>query len=220
MSLKGEEKSDINTVVHNFEAKEIERYRVLSPSFRYLSFLFALVATGTAITYIFGLEIFGKRWEFPISYHFFLLGLLLPLAFLNFPMHQGARAKLPWYDCLLVFLSFGIPMYFFICARKIVFEGWEIAPPIEAGILSIIIWALVIEALRRCAGWVLFFTVLVFSTYPFFAFLLPTILSSKPYSIFRIAAFHAMGPDSIVGLPFRVVGATYIGFLLFSVVLL
>ncbi|NIR12611.1 MAG: TRAP transporter large permease subunit, partial [Desulfobacterales bacterium] len=111
------------------------------------------------------------------------------------------------------------PFYFFLHGEEILFRGWEIAPPRVAFLLGIVLWAVVLEAARRAVGWLLFFLVLAFSIYPLFASHMPGLFYGQSFKFVRVVGYNIMGPEGVIGLPTRVLGNLFIGFMLFGVAL-
>ena len=97
--------------------------------------------------------------------------------------------------------------------------GWEFLAPDYAVWVSYLLWALILEAVRRSGGWVLFSLVLVFSLYPIVAENLPGPISGMASSPGETAAYHVMSIESILGLPFRAFAQLVIGFLIFGIAL-
>jgi TRAP transporter 4TM/12TM fusion protein len=97
--------------------------------------------------------------------------------------------------------------------------GWEFSAPGYAIWMSYLLWALIMEAVRRTGGWVLFTLVLVFSLYPIFAENLPGPISGMASSLGETAGYHVMSIESILGLPFRAFAQLVIGFLIFGIAL-
>ncbi len=196
------------------------RYRVLAPFPRTCSIAFTLAGTAAAVIYLFhiGVTIWGE-YVVGTAYLHLVLALFLPQVFFHFPLHSGSREKLPWYDIILILLSFIAPFYFFLHGEEILFRGWEIAPPRVAFLLGIVLWAVVLEAARRAVGWLLFFLVLAFSVYPLFASHMPGLLYGQSFKFVRVVGYNIMGPEGVIGLPTRVLGNLFIGFMLFGVAL-
>jgi TRAP transporter 4TM/12TM fusion protein len=196
------------------------RYRVLTPFPRYCSIALTVVGTAAAVIYLFhiGVSIWGE-YVVGTAYLHLVLALFLPQIFIHFPLTSGSREKLPWYDVIFVLLSFIAPFYFFLNGENILFTGWEIVPPPVAFWLGIILWALVLEGARRTVGWFLFFLVLAFSLYPLFASHMPGLFYGKSFGFVRVVGYNIMGPEGVIGLPTRVLGNLFIGFMLFGVAL-
>ena len=150
-------------------------------------------------------------------YYYALMALLLPPAFLLY--RSNPRFDLIGLDLLLGLLAFGICVWLYLNAETMLDEGWEFGAPDLGNSLSIILWVLVLEAVRRIAGTSLFILVLLFSLYPLVADLMPEALQGMATSLADTAAYHVMSSESLVGLPFRAFASLVIGFLVFGVAL-
>jgi TRAP transporter 4TM/12TM fusion protein len=197
---------------------EITRYRVLSPFPRFFAILSSLLGLLTAAIYLFhlGVSLWGE-YVVGTAYLHLILAFFLPLVFLYFPLSPRFHDKVPWYDFALAPLCFLSAFYFFLHGEDILFQGWEVSPPPAAWVLGILLWAFVLEAARRTVGGVLFLLVLLFSLYPLFAEHMPGLLSAKSFSFSRLVGYHVMGPEGVIGLPTRVLGTLFVGFMLFGV---
>ncbi len=157
------------------------------------------------------------------SYLYFILACFLPIVFLLFPASKVLRSKpLPIYDVALAAITFVVCVYFGFKGENIVTNGWDksLSLPTITLVFSFILWAIVLEALRRTAGLVVTIIALVFSLYPLFALGVPIpFLQGIPYNLQDTARIHAMGVDSILGLPLQTAASILVGFLLFGVAL-
>ena len=89
-----------------------------------------------------GTQLLESLISLETHYFFALVGLLLPLVFLNY-------RRLRYLDELLALAVLLICVYFFNQAERILDEGWEFGAPETATYLSVLLWALL---LKRCAG--------------------------------------------------------------------
>ena len=168
------------------------------------------------------------------QYLYFILAAFFPLVFIIFPARKkskdagrdelgeakGSHARVPWYDALLALAVFIIAVTFGISGERILLRGWDYVAPTWATVFAFLLWALVLEGLRRTAGLVVMLIALVFSLYPLFAAFVPvSFLQGSPYPLPTTAQIHVMGVDSIMGLPLQTAGSILIGFLLFGVAL-
>ncbi len=156
------------------------------------------------------------------SFLYLLLMVFLPLVFIAWPVtaHSGGERGVPWYDILLIVVTAGTCLYFALHGIDIQEFGWEYVPPAEATVLSFVLWFVVLESLRRCASWIVAGLALAFSLYPLIAEGIPLApLQGISYDLTTLAQVHAMGPESILGLPLETAGTLLVGFLLFGVVL-
>lgn len=195
------------------------KHRRLSGPVRWIFILFSLAAIASAVFYNFYLSLDG--WTFDqTGYLFFLLGLFLPLVFLVSPAGKNApRDRIPGYDYLASFLTIISAGYCCIHSMDILTQGWEVVAPWEAKILSLILIMLVMEAARRTGGLMFSLVCLFFAAYPLFANFMPAFLQGKSFPFWRVVTYHALGPESIIGIPLRVVGTILIGYMVFAVAL-
>lgn len=181
--------------------------------------LFACCTLIISVNQIFHLKIFGFM---PMlnEYLYYLLALNLPLVFYHFRINKKVCDEaVPWYDLILMFLSFTINIYFAYNSQIMILKAWEqYAPPLPT-YLSVLEWCIIIEAVRRTNGRALAIFCGVFSCYPIFAHKLPSFLAGQNYSFLATSKMHILGVNSILGIPMQVVGSLLIGFMLFGVVL-
>ncbi len=156
------------------------------------------------------------------GYLYVLLGLYLPLVFLLFPAAKTEKQlqRIPWYDILIGAAVLVSCTYLVWNSSTMVMMGWEYRAPLIARIVSLVIFLSVLEAARRACGFMFFVIVLFFGVYALFAGQMPGFLHGKSYSLTKIITFHALGSDSIVGIPMRTTGSILIGFMIFAVALI
>jgi TRAP transporter 4TM/12TM fusion protein len=190
----------------------------LSESPAALRYLVAAAATAALLVAMDTLRLFGgdpllAAWvQLETHYYFLLLGLLLPLVYLVFPRWRPL-------DVLLALSVVGCCGYFLRTTVDAVDLGWEFgAPPLATG-LAVVLWALLLEAVRRAGGWALFCITLVFSLMPLVADRLPGPFAGMPSDWAQTAAYHVLSIESIFGLPFRAFAELVIGFVLFGLAL-
>jgi TRAP transporter 4TM/12TM fusion protein len=190
----------------------------------WLGYGLVLVALATSFLGIDQLRLMGtpllSEWlSLETHYYYALIGLLLPFALLLYPfVTRRAALSLPL-DIVLAGLSSFSAFWLFAHAEPILDEGWEFVAPDHAIAVSLILWVLVLEAVRRVAGLTLFSLVLVFSFYPLVADHMPEMISGMSIGLRETAAYHAMSIESLLGLPFRAFANLVIGFLVFGVAL-
>ncbi|WP_316860576.1 TRAP transporter permease [uncultured Cohaesibacter sp.] len=155
-----------------------------------------------------------------LRFYYAILALALASGFLLYPATKKAPFGRPaWYDWLLAVMIVGVCAYFFANANNISLRGWEMAPPETAVWMSFIVWVLVLEAGRRAGGIPLALIVGVMSLYPLYTEYLPTAISGFPSPASYTAAYHAMGSESILGIPLRTFASLIIGFIVFGAAL-
>jgi len=192
--------------------------RSLPLSWKAVLIIFSVLALVLAILQIFLLTPFGFML-FETAYYYCLIGFYVSLVFLIFPAHKKARGKIPWYDYILFFLCSGTAVYLAFMAEGIALKGWEFQAPLLPTILSLALWLMVLEAVRRATGLVLAVTCGFFSFYPLFAASMPGFLEGAEFSLLATARYHSMSNVSMLGIPMQVVGTLLVGFMLFGVAL-
>ncbi|MGO1440585.1 MAG: hypothetical protein ACTHVY_10900, partial [Brevibacterium yomogidense] len=85
------------------------------------------------------------------------------------PGGTTARTSVPWYDIALALLIMITAIYYGMNGQRIFERGWDYVAPPTATVFAFILWALVLETLRRTAGLIVTGIALVFSLYPIFA---------------------------------------------------
>ena len=177
---------------------------------------FAAIGILLHINQIFNIQFFVGWLMIDTSYFYILVGLFLPLVFLIYPVHPKATGRVPWYDWLLFAVTFAGPMYLAYYGEDIIQKGWDLVAPTAPTIVAAVICLVALESVRRVGGWTLFAICAFFFTYPLFAEHMPGFMwgpSSSPEELVRL---HAMGTESIIGVPMRVVASLLIGFLIFG----
>ena len=150
------------------------------------------------------------------SFYYLMLGLFMSLSFLAYPAHSGARRRIPWYDWTLFVLCGCTASYLAWNGARIVAEGWDLAAPETAVIVAGVVCALALEAVRRAGGTILFAICAVFAAYPLFAEQMPGVLWGPSSNFAETLTAHALGVESIIGVPLRTVASLLVGFLIFG----
>jgi len=198
-------------------AAEVGRFRRLPLPWRVVVVAFTTVAVLLSVNQLFNLGLFVGYTILDNGYLYLLLGLLVSLVYVIFPPAKGVTMdRVPWYDTALFAAVIGICLYFVANSRLILSEGWEYAAPPMAVACGFALWILILEAVRRSSGWVIFGIILVISLYPIYADRLPQVISGATVSLADTAAFHATSEESVLGIPMRAFGLLVIGFLLFG----
>jgi len=159
----------------------------------------------------------GQQWLSALvgietQYFYALLALLAPWVFITFPSKA-------WIDWPLAILFVAILAGFFVTAEQALDEAWEFAAPDYAVYASLALWLMLLEALRRAAGWPLCLIAGAFSILPVVTEFMPGPLSGLPSSWAETASYHLLSIESVFGLPFRAFADLVIGFVVFGVVL-
>lgn len=200
-------------------AKLSARHRPLPPIWRGLFVIVTLLGVFIAVNQVFNLRFFVGVTILENRYLYFLLGAFFSLVFLVFPAREAAREGVPWYDAILFLAAIGSTGFFAWHAEQIVLQAWEFNAPEYAVYVGIALWALLIEAARRTGGLIFMAIIVLFSMYPVFAGQMPHVISGYDLPFTEAIAYHTMGVEAVLGIPMRVFGTLFIGFLIFGVAL-
>src|SRR5438034_2236067 len=155
----------------NMQEAEVTRVRGLRGAWRW-----ALVAATAAtillcINQQFSLRFFIDYTQLNTEYFYLLIALMLPFTFLIFPGTETAPLdRIPWYDLLLFAATFGASIWLMLNVRRAAQFGWESdGAPQNVIAAGLVMWVVLMEALRRTGGWSLLLSVLPFTAYPLFA---------------------------------------------------
>lgn len=191
----------------------------LNKFWKYVIVVLTLIGVVISINQLFFLQLFGFA-PAENTYLYYLFTCFLSMGFLLFPASKKHKGKIKWYDVVFFIVTLVSSFYLAFNGSKIVWEGWEHRAPTLAIIVSVILWILILELLRRTGGNVLSLIVLLISLYPLIADKVPIpFLQGHPYSFLKAAQSHILGSESILGPPMTSAGTLIIGFLIFGVVL-
>ncbi|MBX9973617.1 TRAP transporter permease [Cytobacillus firmus] len=202
--------------MHVVEEKETGR---LNSFWKIIVVVSSLIGIFLSVNMLFYLELFGIN---PIqnAYLIYLLACFMPIAFLIFPARKTHTSSIKWFDILFFAVSLIITVYIGLQGERIIMEGWDWnAPPVPT-YFSLILWALLLEALRRTAGLVLSLICLIISLYPLVASDIPiSLLQGQSYDFLTLARNHIMSSNSVFGIAYTTIGNLLLGFLVFGVVI-
>ncbi len=199
---------------------ESTRYRKLNGLWSLWLGIAASLTVFVSAYVIFGWgNVWGTFVPLETEYFYFVLALLLPLAFIIYPLRKAQVKQVPWYDALLALITFLITGYFALKGNEILEIGWEYDAPVHARYLAFILWALVLEACRRAGGNAIFVICMITSIYPIFGAYAPGFLEGEGISAQVTAGFHMFGTESMLGIPLTAFANLVLGFLVFGVAL-
>jgi TRAP transporter 4TM/12TM fusion protein len=201
------------------DAVDIGRYRELNKPWRITMAVLTGTATLLAINQIFNLGFLVGVVMLDSRYMYLVTGTMLAMVFITFPATRKSLNHVPWYDIAIMGVIAVVFGYYAFYAERIVLEAWEYAAPQVGVWLSLVTWAIVLEAGRRAGGWPIFVIVTVLSLYPMYADRLPDVVAGIGMPIQDVAIFHIMGEESLFGIPMQAFAQLVFGFLLFGVAL-
>lgn len=178
----------------------------------------AVLAVAALVLAMDTLRVFaGEQWlgswvRIESQYYYGLCALLLPPVFWVYPLNRLL-------DAFLSIVSLTVLGILFANSEVALDEAWEFGAPENIVYVSLALWLLVLEALRRAGGVALCIIAGLFSILPIVTEFLPGPLNGLPASWGDTAAYHALSIESIFGLPFQAFANLVIGFVVFGVVL-
>lgn len=214
---------DPHAGIGNMQEAEVTRVRVLRGGWRW-----ALIAATAAtillcINQQFTLRFFIDYTQLNTEYFYLLIALMLPFTFLIFPNSEKSPLdRIPWYDLVLFIATFCAAIWLMLNIRKAALSGWEAdGAPTNVIAAGLIMWAVLMEALRRTGGWSLLLSVFPFTVYPLFAeatWLGP--FRGSELNLEQTTAYHVLSGESLLGIPIQAFADTVIGFLVFGTALM
>lgn len=148
-----------------------------------------------------------------------VLGLSLGLVFFG---ERGARGRAGalarGLDLVLGVAGLALSLYVAWAYPSLV--GRAMMLPLDALIAGSALFVLVLEALRRCVGWVLVIVVLVICGYGLIGHLVPGALQTREVAPPRMAVYLAFDPNGLLGLTLNVAATVVVAFVFFGQVLL
>jgi TRAP transporter 4TM/12TM fusion protein len=202
---------------------EVTRVRKLAGAWRWLLIAATAATIFLCINQQFTLRFFVGYTQLNTEYFYLLILFMLPFTFPIFPATDSAPLdRVPWYDAALFVATVVASAYLMLSVRAAAELGWEFSgaprPVIVAGL---VMWVVLMEALRRTGGWSLLMSVLPFTVYPLFAderWLGP--LRGQQSSLEQATAYHTLSNESVLGIPIQAFADTVIGFLVFGTALM
>ena len=214
---------DPHAGVGGLQEAEVTRVRALKGGWRWGLIVATAVTVLLCINQQFSLRFFIDYTQLNTEYFYLLIALMLPFTFLIFPGTESAPLdRIPWYDAVLFVATFASAIFLMMNIRAAASLGWEYAgapKPVIAG--GLVMWAVLMEALRRTGGWSLLLSVLPFTVYPLFAeasWLGP--FRGSQSTLEGATAYHVLSGESLLGIPIQAFADTVIGFLVFGTALM
>src|SRR5829696_10584547 len=207
----------------NMQEAEVTRVRTLQGAWRWALVVATAVTILLCINQQFSLRFFFGYTQLNTEYFYLLIALMLPFTCLIVPGTESAPLdRIPWYDILLFVATFACAILLMRSVRKAAEAGWEFGgAPMPVIVAGVIMWAVLMEALRRTGGWSLLLSVLPFTLYPLFAdakWLGP--FRGSQLTLDQATSYHVLSGESLLGIPIQAFADTVIGFLVFGTALM
>ncbi|MDB5485520.1 MAG: C4-dicarboxylate transporter [Tardiphaga sp.] len=207
----------------DLQESEVTRIRKLQHVWRWALIVATALTIFLCINQQFSLRFFIDYTQLNTEYFYLLIALMLPFTFLIFPGTKNAPLdRIPWYDVLMFVATFGSAIILMLNIRNAAQFGWEFdGAPIHIIAAGLVMWFVLMEALRRTGGWSLLLSVFPFTLYPLFAdarWLGP--FRGTQSTLEQTTAYHVLSGESLLGIPIQAFADTVIGFLVFGTALM
>src|SRR6266704_1186944 len=204
---------DPHAGIGNLQEAEVTRVRMLRGGWRWALVVATAATILLCINQQFSLRFFIDYTQLNTEYFYLLIALMLPFTFLIFPGTETAPLdRIPWYDIILFALTFGAAIWLMLNIRKAALSGWESdGAPKNVVAAGLVMWFVLMEALRRTGGWSLLLSVLPFTVYPLFAeasWLGP--FRGSQLTLEQATAYHVLSGESLLGIPIQAFAGTMI----------
>jgi TRAP transporter 4TM/12TM fusion protein len=202
---------------------EVTRVRKLTGVWRWLLVVMTGLTIGLCINQQFTLRFFVGYTQLNTEYYYLLVLFMLPLTFIIFPGSRTAPLdRVPWYDAALFAATAFAATFLMAHVRQAAELGWEFGgAPTVVNAAGLVMWVVLMEALRRTGGWSLLLSILPFTVFPLFAessWLGP--LRGNQSTLDQAIAYHTLSNESLLGIPMQAFAETVIGFLVFGTALM
>src|SRR5690242_9044795 len=214
---------DPHAGIGGLQEAEVTRVRTLQGGWRWALILATAVTILLCINQQFSLRFFVGYTQLNTEYFYLLIALMLPFTFLIFPNSERSPLdRIPWYDLLFFVLTSGSAIVLMAHVRKAAEAGWEFGgAPTTVIVAGLVMWVMLMEALRRTGGWSLLISVFPFTIYPLFAdanWLGP--FRGTQSTLEQATSYHVLSGESLLGIPIQAFADTVIGFLVFGTALM
>jgi TRAP transporter 4TM/12TM fusion protein len=152
------------------------------------------------------------------QYYAFILALSLAVVFLSVRINRAEDGRVPWYDIALAVIS--LVMLFYISVNFLHLREFGLAESTPLAItLGAAIMVLVLDGLRRSAGYVMLLVAGVFVLYAPLGHLVPGQLVGTKVQLWQLAINMGFNPNALFGIPLQVGTTIVIMFILMGQVL-
>jgi TRAP transporter 4TM/12TM fusion protein len=153
------------------------------------------------------------------QYYAFILALSLAVVFLSVRINRGEDTPVPWYDLVLAAISLVVLLY--ISVNFLHLREFGLGESTYLAItLGAIVMVLVIDGLRRSAGYVMLIVAAVFIIYAPLGHLVPGALVGTKVQLWQLAINMGFNPNALFGIPLQVGTTIVIMFILFGQLLM
>ena len=191
-----------------------QRFRRLTPFWQWVLIILSVSSVVFSAYQVFNLGRFTGYVPIENQYFYAIVALLLPTAFIVFPVsYKRGKEGMTWYDILLFLATGAICLVFVYYSIDMLDEGWEFSAPEKMQWLSLALVLLAIEGVRRTGGGVVTIIIVIFAVYPLVAGSMPGVLEGTSETLWDTVAYYALSTEALIGIPTRAFAGLVIGFL-------
>jgi TRAP-type uncharacterized transport system fused permease subunit len=153
------------------------------------------------------------------QYYAFILALSLAVVFLSVRINRAEEGHVPWYDLILAAISMVVLLYISVNFLHLREFGLAESTPLAIA-LGAIVMVLVIDGLRRSAGYIMLIIALVFIAYAMIGHMVPGPLVGTEVKLWQLAINMGFNPNALFGIPLQVGTTIVIMLILFGQLLM
>ncbi len=147
------------------------------------------------------------------QYYAFVMAFALAVVFLSIRVNRGTTGRVPWYDVVLALLSMGTLLY--ISANFLFLRQFGLGESTDLAVgLGAVVMILVLDGLRRSAGYVMLCVAGVFIIYAPLGHMVPGQLVGTRVELWQLAINMGFNPNALFGVPLQVGTTVVIMFIL------
>ena len=182
----------------------------------------ALSALMTFIALLWNIDLFQDLGFALVNeqYYAFVMALALAVVFLSVRLNRSEDGRVPWYDILLALIS--IVTLFYVAANFLwLRDEGGLGGNTDLGIaIGAVLMVLILDGLRRSAGYIMLIVAGIFVLYAPFGHLVPGPLVGAEVSLAKLAINMGFNTNALFGIPLQVGTTIVIMFILFGQVLM
>ena len=182
----------------------------------------ALSALMTFIALLWNIDLFQDLGFALVNeqYYAFVMALALAVVFLSVRLNRSEDGRVPWYDILLALIS--MVTLFYVAANFLwLRDEGGLGGNTDLGIaIGAVLMVLILDGLRRSAGYIMLIVAGIFVLYAPFGHLVPGPLVGAEVSLAKLAINMGFNTNALFGIPLQVGTTIVIMFILFGQVLM
>ena len=198
MAIKNAEPKDLEQLKEKVLEAENGRFRALPGGLGLIQRVLLYSIPVLGILYISSIYTYLGWNVYSEQYVGLFMTLVFVTTFLSTPASiRSPRNRLPWYDALLAVLALPSGLYITLFYPTIIFSLGKLS--LERAVLGAVAILLILEGVRRFAGWIFVAVIGIFIIYGRYADLIPGTMQGSGTSWKRLITYLYIDPNSILG---------------------